>query len=532
MATGFAQVSGKIGVCTGTVGPGATNLTTGVATAYMDSIPALVITAQVGTSAVGKGALQEATGEGRTIDHVELFDGMTKYSTRVSSASRLADAFRNAYRQAINGRPGPAHLDIMAHVFLAETEVDSDSFQEKIARFPMSGHRESIAKAADLIVSAKKPAILAGAGAMEASGEIAALAEKYTIPVATTLKGKGVVPEDHALCLGCLGLYGSNAANKYLRSGIDVLLAVGTSFSEYTTHSWDERFRPSSALVQVDVDSWELGKNYPASVGIMGDAKTVMRELLEQMKNREPIRTSADAKAVRDMKRQRKYFDAPEMRSESSPVKPQRFVKSLRELLPRDAIVFGDIGNTLAWLEICYQVYEPNTFFICPTLAPMGYGVSASIGGQLAAHEKRVICVCGDGDFQMQGMEVVTAVNYNIPVKWFVFNNQSIAMIRDTQDIMFKGRRISSEFINPDFVKLAEAMGAAGLRISKPREIEPVVMEALSNGRPTVVDVVIDQDEAPSFDARAEAMARAWGIGRSAPIFTKLKMLPEFLKRI
>jgi len=420
----------------------------------------------------------------------------------------------------------------MAHVFLAEAEADVDSFREKIERFPMSGYRESIAKAADLIASAKKPAILAGAGAMEASGEIAALAEKYGIPVATTLRGKGVIPEDHALCLGCLGLYGTNAANKYLRSGIDVLLAIGTSFSEYTTHTWDERFQPSSALIQVDVDSWEIGKNYPVSIGIVGDAKPVMRELLEQMKKREPVRASDNVKAVRDLKRQRGYFDAPEMRSERSPVKPQRFLKSLRELLPRDAIVFGDIGNTLAWLEICYPVYEPKTFFICSTLASMGYGVSASIGGQLAAPEKRVICMCGDGGFQMQGMEVATAVNYNIPVKWFVFNNQSIAMVRDAQNTMFKGRRISSEFINPDFVKLAEAIGAAGFRISKPDEIGPVVKQALCNGRPTVVDVVIDTEEAPSFDARAAAMVRAWGMGKSAPFFTKLKMLPEFLKRI
>ncbi len=160
----------------------------------------------------------------------------------------------------------------------------------------------------------------------------------------------------------------------------------------------------------------------------------------------------------------------------------------------------------------------------------MGYGVSASIGGQLAAPGKQVLCICGDGDFHMQGMEVATAVNYNIPVKWFIFNNQKLAMINDLQNFIFKGRKIASEFINPDFVKLAEAMGAVGLRISRPEDIKPVVLQALENNRPTVIDVSIDPGEIPSYDARAEAMARAWGT--SAPLFAKLKMIPEILKRI
>jgi acetolactate synthase I/II/III large subunit len=531
MATGYAQVSGKFGVCTGTVGPGATNLTTGVASAYMDSVPMLVITAQVGTSSVAKGALQEATGEGRTIDHVELFDGLTKYSTRVLSTGKLHEAFRNALRIALNGRPGPTHLDIMAHVFASEIDTDESTLQEKVERIPTDGHRESIQKAAELILSAKNPAILAGAGAMEASNEIIKIAERFNIPVATTLRGKGIIPEDHTLCLGCVGLYGTNVANKYLRTGIDVLLVIGTTFSEYTSHAWDGKFQPTTALIQVDVDSWEIGKNYPATVGINGDARPVMQQLFADMENRNGSKELADTKKIADMKQEREYFADPKMDSDSIPIKPQRFFKLLRELLSKEVIIFGDIGNTLAWAETFFMSYRPNTFFICSTLASMGYGVSASIGGQLAAPDRQVICFCGDGDFQMQGMEVVTAVNYNIPVKWFVFNNQSIAMVRDAQDVMFKGRHIASEFINPDFVKLAEAMGAEGLRISKPDEVKSVVEQALSNGRPTVVDVQIDTAEAPSYDFRAEAMVRAWGMG-NAPLFTKLKAIPEFLKRM
>jgi acetolactate synthase-1/2/3 large subunit len=198
-------------------------------------------------------------------------------------------------------------------------------------------------------------------------------------------------------------------------------------------------------------------------------------------------------------------------------------------MLGKRALVFGDVGNTLTWIESLFEVYQPNTFFVCSSLAAMGYGVSASIGGQLAAPDKQVVCMCGDGDFQMQGMEVVTAVNYNIPVKWFIFNNQALAMIRDIQDNVFKGRRVSSDLVNPDFVKLAESMGAVGYRIQKPSQIETTVKEALSNDRPTVVDCQIDPHEVPSFDARAEAIVRAMGI--SSPLSTKLKYIPELLKR-
>jgi acetolactate synthase I/II/III large subunit len=532
MATGYAQVEGTFGVCTGTVGPGATNLTTGVASAYMDSIPLLVITGQVGITAIGKGGLQEATGEGRTIDHVEFFDGITKYSTRILSTSRLREAFRNSLRVALNGRPGPAHLDIMAHVFLNETEEDDSSLIEKIVRFPSAGDQKSIGAAAKLIVAANRPAILAGAGAMEAGREVLQIVEQYSIPLATTLRAKGIIPEDHPLCLGCLGLYGTNAANKYLRSGVDVLLAVGASFSEYTSHSWDGRFQPSVGLIQIDVDSWEIGKNYPVAVGIQGDSQPVMQKLLMEMESQPKPKALSDAREIAEMKQHREYFADPKMASQDIPIKPQRFLKTLREVLPRDTIIFSDIGDSLAWVEGFFQIYSPKTFYICSTLASMGYGVSAAIGGQLAAPDRQVVCICGDGDFQMQGMEVVTAVNYNIPVKWFIVNNQSLAMVRDAQDTMFKGRRIASEFKNPDFSKLAEAMGAVGLRISRPEEIEPVVKQALDNKRPTVIDVVIDTKEAPSFDARAEAMARAWGISNSAPLFTKIKKIPDFLKRM
>ena len=380
MATGFAQVSNKMGACTGTVGPGATNLVTGVASAYMDSVPLIIITAQVGLNAIGKGGLQEATGIGRTVDHVEIFNGISKSAERVLAPNKLRDAVRNALRTAQTGRPGPAHIDVMANIFNAELDLDETALEEVIRQHPFVAPDEEIDKAAALLVEAKNPVILVGAGALTASKEIRTLVESLNIPLATTLRAKGILPEDHELSLGCVGLYGTNVANKYLRTDIDVLLAVGTSFSEFTTHAWDKRFQPETALIQIDIDPWEIGKNYAVSAGLVGDTRMILNQLLssEQLKSRKNV--SDRIAALEKMKSARDYFSDKSMDSDSSPTKHQRFMKSLRENLPRDAIVFGDIGNTLPWLEAFFQVLEPDSFYICSSLASMGYGVSASIG--------------------------------------------------------------------------------------------------------------------------------------------------------
>lgn len=527
MATGYAQVKNRLGVCVGTVGPGATNLVTGVASAYMDSAPLLVITANVGTSAIGKGGLQEATGEGRTVNHVEIFEGMTKYSSFIFDVNKLEPGFRKAVKEALNGRPGPAHIDITANTFAGKTEIDPVKILP-IRTLKTQGDIDSIKEAAEILYASDKPAILAGYGALHAYEEIREIAETYKIPVATTLRAKGLLPEDHPWSLGVVGLYGTNTANKYLRDKIDVLLAVGVSFSEFTTHTWDPSFQPVKSLIHVDIDYSEIGKNYETQVSIVGDSQMVLNQLLGELRSL-GSKPHEDLDSLQKMKRERGYFMDLAMSSNNVPLKPQRVMRGLRDALPEDVIVFGDIGNNLAWVEAFYQARRPRSFFVCSSLASMGYGVAASVGGQLAAPDRQVVCICGDGGFQMQGMEVVTAVNYGIPVKWFILNNSTLGMIRDTQDVLFNKRRISADFVNPDFVKLAESMGAVGLRIEKPMDIESVVVESLENDKPTVVDVLIDPDEAPSFDARAEAMVRAWGVQPS--LFQKIKMIPEAWRR-
>jgi acetolactate synthase-1/2/3 large subunit len=531
MACGFAQVSGRTSVAVGTVGPGATNLISGVATAYMDSIPMLVITAQVGGSTTGKGGLQEATGEGRSIDHCELFRSVTKHSMRISNAGRLADMLSSALRTAINGRPGPVHVDIPADVFSAEVSDQRVTVVERFSSVPPVG---KLTEMATLLAAARRPAILAGRGSLEAAEQIALLAHRWKIPVATTLPAKGVLPEDDDLSLGTLGIYGTVSANKYLRSGIDVLLAVGVSFHEFTTHAWDERFAPKDALLQIDVDPWELGKNYAASVAAIGSAKPALEQLVEMLGASEPVETIKQARRqladeIVRLKADKRHFDDPKAASDDVPIKPQRLMRDLRMALPLDALVFGDIGNSLTWLEAHFPVLRRNSFFIGSGLASMGYGVAACVGGKLAAVDRPVVCICGDGDFQMQGMEVLTAVNYGLPVTWIVLNNGKLGMIQDVQDILFGGHHVASAFRNPDFVKFAEACGARGFRVTEPGAIVDTVESALACGCPAVIDIVIDPDEAPPFDARAEAMVRAWG--QKPPLLKQIKMIPELMRR-
>jgi acetolactate synthase-1/2/3 large subunit len=336
------------------------------------------------------------------------------------------------------------------------------------------------------------------------------LAELLACPVATTLPGKGAIPEDHALALGCIGLYGTRAANNYLRSGLDVLLVVGSSLHEFSTHVWDPALRPSRAFIHIDIDQSEIGKNYPVEVGLLGDAGAVLEALVQQVeKLKTEERRSADDLA--GLRTSTEYFSEPAMTSADVPLKPQRVMAELQEALPEDALVFTDIGNTVTWVERCLLARRPDMVMSLCGLAAMGSGVAACIGGKLAAGERPTMVVCGDGDFQMHGMEVMTAVSHDIPVVWLILQNDSLAMVHDIQSMTYKGRHIGSEFKSPDFVKLADSFGALGLRAEKPGDVATAMRAAFASGRPAVVSVPIDPREMPPAKARMMAMTRSLG---------------------
>lgn len=509
MAYGYAVTSGKLGVCCGTVGPGATNLVTGVASAYMDSVPVLALTAQVGTTAIGKGALQEGAGIGRTVDQVGLFEKITKMSTMELRGSNLPDTVRRAIRVALSGRPGPVHIDLPADVQGEKIEADI---------VPVSGYRPTTKSAMDVgqirtmvdyLLAAEKPAILVGFGAApsEQDGSLVQLAERLQVPVATTLRAKGAFPEDHPLALGCVGLYGTRAANSYLRSNVDVLLSLGTSFHEFTSHCWDPAFIPSKALLQVDIDPEEMGKNYPVTLAIVGDAQVAVQSLLSEIGDRK--RSGDDIGAF---KRDTEYFREESMASDAVPIKPQRLMKELGDVLPRDKVVLADIGNTLTWAERYIPSYPEGRFVALSGLAAMGSATAACIGAKLGKPQSPTVCLCGDGDFHMTGMEVATAANHGIPVIWVVLKNSMMGMIRDVQTVSYQNRYISCSFYDTDFVSLARALGAEGYRVERPEEIRPAVDKALQQQGPAVIEVTIDSTELPPMKPRMLALKRSLGL--------------------
>jgi acetolactate synthase I/II/III large subunit len=538
MAAGHALVGGGLGVCCGTVGPGATNLVSGVAAAYMGSLPVLVLTAQVGTPSIGKGALQEAAGEGRTFSQTELMSTITKYSTMVSSADKVPEALRRALRIAFSGRPGPVHLDLPADTQRGRTEdpvIGPDKYRPALVTRPLEA---DLRQAAELLVGAQKLGILVGAGGRKGGtpGSILLLAETLQCAVATTLPGKGTIPEDHPLALGCIGLYGTRAANSYLRSGLDVLLVVGSSLHEFSTHVWDPALQPTKGLIQVDVDPEEIGKNYPVDVGLLGNAEIVLAALLEQVEalagGESAVLAGGESGAERrggrrtvedlaTLKSRTQYFGEPAMHSDDVPLKPQRVMAELREALPDATVVFTDIGDTVTWVERCFLARRPDTTMSLSGLAAMGSGVAAGIGGKLAAPDRPVVVVCGDGDFQMHGMEVMTAISHQIPVVWVILQNDALAMVRDVQTMTYKGRYVASDFASPDFVKLAEAFGALGSRAYAPGQVASAVSAALEADRPAVVVVPIDSAEMPPAKARMMAMDRSLG---NPPLMESLGM--------
>lgn len=507
MADGYARASGGLGACIGTSGPGATNLLTGVAAAYADSVPIVVLTGQVATKAFGKGALQESSSEG--VDIVDVFKQVTRYSILVFRADRLPAIWHKALRMAVGGRPGPVHLSLPADV--QEQEIQRPVKSIRSVDRSRTYDRAAIKQAALHLLRARRPAILAGHGAIlsDASDEIRAVAEMLEIPVATTPKGKGAFPEDHRLSLGPFGYSGSPLAQWcLLESGVDVLLAVGTSLGEWGTLGWDRRLQPSEALLHVDIDPYEIGKNYRVTVPVIGDAKSGLTELCYEIRRQQQRylhwrRGNGKLEPPPDRPR---FLNAVVMDSNAVPIKPQRLMRDLQEAVPRDTLVFVDGGANRSWAIHYWQSLHPRTFFCATGMASMGFGVAGAIGGKFAVPDRVVLSITGDGGFLMNGMEVSTAVHYGKQVIWVVLNDAGYGMayhaarLRNIPDVGTRYPRV-------DCAKVAEGLGAQAFHIREPGEINrEFISKILESGRPTVLDVEIDQDEVAPFGGRLETL--------------------------
>jgi len=484
-ADGYARASGKVGVCMATSGPGATNLVTGIANAYMDSTPIVAFTGQVPRPMIGKDAFQET-------DIVRITAPITKYNFQVLKASEIPRIVKVAFHIASSGRPRPVLVDIPKDI---QAEIDDIEFDHNIDiqgyRLNYDPHPLQVKRAADLLANAEKPVIIAGGGviASGASSELIALAELLQAPVAITLMGKGCMPENHPLFLGLLGMHGTIASNLIV-SEADVLLAVGMRFSDRTTGKV-EKFCPDAKIIHVDIDAAEMGKNIKPYVPIVADAKralkAIRREMLRKLKKRE--RTSWMEK-IRELKQQH------EKMSEREDLSPPRLMKELRKLLPVDAIIATEVGQNQMWAALYLKMYKPRTFISSGGLGTMGFGFPASLGAKVACPDVPVVDIAGDGSFLMTEQDLATSVTEKIPVIVIIMDNRFLGMVAQWQRL-FYDRRYSSIDLGktPDFVKLAEAFGAQGIYVDSLSEFKNAVKEALRSDVTTVIDVPISSEE-------------------------------------
>lgn len=512
MAEGYARVSGRLGVCCATTGPGATNALTGVACAQRDSIPVMLITAQVAMSVFGKGAAQESSVQG--LDIVDMYRAATKSSLLLLSPQRMEETAHFLMRRAMTGRRGPVHLSLPAD--LVKQSVNPPAEHEGFYRVQeRSFDRESVKAASELLVRAHRPALLAGYGVhlSRAYTELRQLAEQLAIPVATTPKAKGAFPEDHALSLGVLGFAGSPQADAWcLDDATDVLVVVGSSLGELATHCWNPRFAPRDALIHVDIDPTEIGKNYPVDVGVVGDAKTVLAELGYQIgRDRQWIDSpgrAERAEEIAQLKREHNRFVEPEgFTDDSSPMGPQRLVREIERAMPPQGLLFVDIGNVMAWALHYYQVRQPGTFHINLGLASMGHAMPASIGAKVAAPHRPVVSLVGDAAFAMNGMEIHTAVEHQIPVVCVVMNNGGHGMVCHGERLQFKGKFQTGKFHRPlEIAAIAQGLGARSLQVDAPGDFAEAFRQALSAGEPVVLDVQTDPEAMPPMGMRIETL--------------------------
>lgn len=490
-ADGYARATGKPGVCLVTSGPGGTNTVTGLATAYMDSIPVIVITGQVPTPLIGNDAFQEA-------DIVGITRPCTKHNYLVDSVDHLARTLKEAFYIASTGRPGPVLLDLPKDVLQSKAVFDYPKTVALSTYKPtVNAHVPSIKRAADLINAAERPVIYAGGGVITSGAheELRALAEMTHIPVTMTLMGLGCFPGTHPLSLGMLGMHGTYRANMAVNHS-DLLLAVGARFDDRVTGRV-ESFATGAKIIHIDVDPTSIQKNIVVDVPIVADARNALAKLLELLRKKEFTTSQKEklktwhATLTAWRSEQRLRFDRT-----SDTIKPQYVVEKLYELTAGRAIITTEVGQNQMWAAQYYLFDQPRTFLSSGGLGTMGYGFPAAIGAQIAFPDKLVIDIAGDGSIQMNIQELATVANYKLPVKIAILNNGYLGMVRQWQERFYDNVYAHTDIMaTPDFVKLAEAYGALGLRAKTNPEVEPIIKQALQYDGPVVIDFVVDREE-------------------------------------
>ena len=482
-ADGYARVSGKPGVCIATSGPGATNLVTGIATANIDSSPVIALTGQVTTGIIGTDAFQE-------VDTIGLTMPITKENFQPRKSCDLPKVIDAAYEIASTGRPGVVVVDLPKDVL--EDEVSQEDMK-KVFDLPgykptTTGNTRQIKRAIETIVESKKPVIIAGGGVIlsNASDELVKFATLTNIPIATTLMGKGSISEDHELSLGHLGMHGLESTNNAV-TDCDCLIAIGCRFSDRTTGKVSE-FAPNATKIQIDIDPAEIGKNVQIDLPIVGDAKTILRELIVELNE------TNHAKWTHDVINKHKAYK-PKMFFNTTPLKPQETIKEIMEAVTPTTIVSTDVGQNQMWMAHYYKTKNPRTFISSGGLGTMGFGLPAAMGAQVAKPEENVLAVVGDGGFQMVSQELATIKENDLPIVTCILNNRYLGMVSQLQKLFNEHVYATKLTETPDFVKLAEAYGICGERVEKPGELRETIQNAFKSREATVIDVTIDSEE-------------------------------------
>lgn len=487
-ADGYSRASGKVGVCLVTSGPGATNTVSGIASAYMDSIPMVVFTGQVPTPLIGNDAFQE-------VDIVGITRPCTKHNYLVKDVNDLARVIHEAFHIARTGRPGPVLVDLPKDVVQAKaTPKFPETVRIKSYNPNYHANPKQIKKALEMILKAHRPVIYAGGGVIlsKASEELTKLAETLQIPVTTTLMGLGGFPAPHKLWLGMLGMHGTYFANMSVHHA-DVLIAIGSRFDDRVTGKIEE-FAPHAKIIHIDIDPTSISKNVVVDIPIVGDCQDALSQLNVLVAEETPRELAPAHLAWLDQIDQWKR-DHPLTYEHNGELKPQFVVEKLYELTQGNAIISTEVGQNQMWAAQFYHINRPNRWLSSGGLGCMGYGFPAAIGAQVACPDDIVIDIAGDGSIQMNIQEMATAVEYDLPVKVAILNNQFLGMVRQWQQLFYERRYSFTPMFAPDFVKLAEAYGALGLRAEKPEEVEPVIREALNTRKPVLMDFRVAPEE-------------------------------------
>lgn len=489
MADGYARIKRKAGVCFATSGPGATNLITGIATAYADSSPMIAVTGQVPLAMIGKDAFQET-------DIIGVANPCTKYAFQPRSASEIPETVKKAFYISESGRPGPVLIDIPKDVQQAREEVSFPSLIKVRGYNPIvDADLSQLERAVQAMMKAEKPIIMAGGGVIlsGAFSELQALAELLMAPVVTTFKGKGSFPENHALAMGPIGMHGHAEANKIIIEA-DCIIAVGARFSDRSVGRFDE-FGKGMTIIHLDVDPAEIGKNKAADIAVVGDVKSSLRTAVKMLTKYKMAKRTADDPWLKRRKELIDYY-ADSIKDYPRDLTAKKALKKLRELLPPSAIVTTEVGQCQMWASLHFDVISPGTFFSSTGLGTMGFGFPASIGAKAARPTSIVVDIAGDGSFNMTENSLAVSVLDKLPVIVFLMNNYMLGMVAQWQRTFYKRRYMGVHQQNcPDYAKIAEAYGAQGIRAQSLEELDTALKKAMNTDVASVIDISIDPEE-------------------------------------